>query len=118
MMDSCSDSKVEPGLAARYSMFKVLSTSTMKSDPGRSITRAVALGATAPFSRASRSPGGVDAPGRAASAACCDFPICGFATRAAAPAAAPLRNPRRLVDLAIARMLLDEVMEPRVGPSY
>src|SRR5215471_297576 len=103
MIDSCNDSNVEPGLAARYSTFRLLRTSTMKSDPGRSITRTVAAGPAPPFSRASRCAGGVAAPDPEATpragGSSCDFPIWGCATRAAAPAAAPFRNPRRANEL-------------------
>src|SRR5687767_10004943 len=37
MNDSCSDRKLDPGLAATYSKPSDLNTSTMKSDPGRSV---------------------------------------------------------------------------------
>src|ERR1700686_1461595 len=37
MSDSCNPRKLDPGLAARYSKPSDLITSTMKSDPGRSV---------------------------------------------------------------------------------
>src|SRR5438445_3927969 len=77
MSDSCRDSKVEPGFDARYSRSSVLSTSTMKSDPGRSITRAAMPCARWFWALATG----------------------GFATSAAAPAAAPFKKLR--LDFAI-----------------
>src|SRR5258708_22930129 len=37
MIDSCSPRKLEPGLAEMYSKSRDLITSTMKSEPGRSV---------------------------------------------------------------------------------
>src|SRR5579884_594975 len=92
MSDSCKDSKVEPGLAARYSMLSVFNTSTIKSEPGRSITRSAAAGRTFPLSRAR-----VFCPGAGAfpRAGCCARASFGFAAKVAAPTAAPFKNPRR-----------------------
>src|SRR5579872_2594353 len=103
MMDSCRDSNVEPGLAARYSMLSDFRTSTMKSDPGCSMT-GVAAGRTAPASRVTCAPEGAWAP-RGADPASCALAGSGLAANAAAPAAAPFRKPRRptefFVDFAI-----------------
>src|ERR1700738_3385925 len=106
MSDSWSDSKVDPGLALRYSRLRVLKTSTMKSEPGFSMTRALPAGRAAPVSRATADPLGVCAvalPPRPAG--CWALASAGLAARAAAPTAAPFRKPRRpterFVDFAI-----------------
>src|SRR5579883_2347633 len=100
MMDSCSARNVDPGFAAAYSMPSDLITSSMKSDPGRSVVYTSARGGGLVSAAARRAPGsGVAAAARAwAGAADCAGAVEGFATRAAAPAAAPLRNPRRLTE--------------------
>src|SRR5579864_151719 len=81
MMDSCRPRKLEPGLAAQYSIPSDLMTSTMKSAPGRWLedTSAVALEVSG------------------LRAACCAMAIGGLPTSPAAPAAtaAPLKKPRR-----------------------
>src|SRR4249919_3341990 len=79
MHDSWRPLKLEPGFAAQYSMPSVLSTSTMKSDPGFSLP----VTSTAP--RAS--------PVALCSTGCA--PAIGAAAKPAAPAAAPFRKPRR-----------------------
>src|SRR5580704_1603147 len=96
MSDSCSDSKVDPGLAVRYSILSVLRTSTMKSEPGFSMMRALAAGRAAPVSRATADPLGACAvalPPRPAG--CWALVSSGLAAKAAAPTAAPFRKPRR-----------------------
>src|ERR1051325_7720417 len=100
MIDSCSARKVEPGFAAQYSMPSDLMTSTMKSDPGRSVVYTSARGAGGEVSAATRLADGNVVPGRACAvwAGACAPPAPGFATRAAAPIAAPLRNPLRFTE--------------------
>src|ERR671938_2191179 len=84
-MDSCRLRKLEPGLAATYSRPSAFSTSTMKSEPGRSIS--VALSGWG-------APAGAGAAGCACAALAIELP------RAAAPlTATPLRNVRRSVSL-------------------
>src|SRR5215470_10536349 len=97
-MDSCSARKVDPGFAAQYSMPSDLMTSSMKSDPGRSVVYTSARGGGLVSAAVRRAPGnGVAAAARACAAgAACGSAVEGLATSAAAPAAAPLRNPRRL----------------------
>src|SRR5262249_1049245 len=103
MIDSCNARKVDPGLAAIYSMPSVLTTSSMKSDPGRSVVYTSVRGGGGLVSAAARAAPGNGVTGLAAWPVC---PACagcateGFATKAAAPAAAPFKNPRR-VDLGI-----------------
>src|SRR5215469_14546852 len=87
-----------------------LMTSTMKSDPGFSMTRAPSAGA--PASRAiCAAPGPRDPAGAPAGAdpLCCALVICGFAAMTAAPAAAPFKKPRRpnalFLDFAISTLL-------------
>src|SRR5262245_36776213 len=108
MIDSCSPSKLEPGLAATYSMPRFRSTSTIRSEPGRTTAGPVtAGGCTAPASRSICACVGGGAPPAAAAPP----PACGssvvvavagtVAVNAAVPAAAvavaaPFRNPRRL----------------------
>src|SRR5579871_205493 len=94
MIDSCSPRKLEPGLAAQYSIPRDLITSTMKSEPGRSlgVTSAaeVALAAAAP-------------PG------CCAKATELCASSAAAPAVAPVKNPRRPTGFLL-------VLDMKLGP--
>src|SRR5215470_17378407 len=105
MIDSCNARNVDPGLAATYSMPSVLMTSSMKSDPGRSVVYTSVRGGGGLVSAAASAAPGSGVTGLAACATC---PACGgcaiegFATKAAAPAAAPFRNPRRLTDLSTA----------------
>src|ERR1700674_3871794 len=84
MNDSWSPRKLEPGLAAQYSMPSDLMTSSMKSAPGRSLAETSAAGVLA-------------AAGAAATVAptCCAMATELCATMAAAPTVAPLRKPRR-----------------------
>src|SRR5581483_7099117 len=97
MNDSCRPSKLEPGLAAAYSMPRSLTVWTMRSDPGRVIARTVAGGRTLPASRAnweSVGPGALPA-GVGASLGRRWASTMGVVTSAAAPVAAPFRKPRR-----------------------
>src|SRR5213596_3422188 len=99
MIDSCSARNVEPGLAATYSKPSDLITSSMKSDPGRSVVYTSARGGGGLVSAATRAALGSGVTGLATCPACRAASGCaieGFATKAAAPAAAPFRNPRRL----------------------
>src|SRR5262245_8957902 len=101
MIDSCNARKVDPGLAATYSMPSVLTTSSMKSDPGRSVVYTSVRGGGGLVSAAARAAPGSGVTGLAACAAWPAWAGCateGFATKAAAPAAAPFRNPRRLTE--------------------
>src|SRR2546423_290408 len=110
MNDSCSERKLEPGLAATYSKPSDLSTSTMKSDPGFSTvstSTASTPGETGPVSAANCAADGDGAVPRWGSTAA-RGPCCGScaprtgtgptiaAAPAAALAAAPFRKPRRL----------------------
>src|SRR5579871_514382 len=88
MMDSCSPRKLEPGLAKRYSKPSDLSTSTMKSEPGRS---AVSTSTFAGGSVSRASSGAL--AGRVACACCCAPAGCPAAS--AAPVTALFRNLRR-----------------------
>src|SRR5215813_6990855 len=98
MIDSCNARNVDPGLAATYSMPSVLMTSSMKSDPGRSVVYTSVRGGGGLVSAAARAAPGSGVTGLAACPACSGCAIEGFATKAAAPAAAPFRNPRRLTE--------------------
>src|SRR5579863_9305103 len=93
MIDSCSARNAEPGFAQQYSKPSDLITSTMKSEPGRSLTSISAEGTAPRFSVAAT------ASGAAATRACCGADFCALApeasARTAAAPAAPLRNPRR-----------------------
>src|SRR5262245_29076080 len=119
MMDSCNPWKLEPGSVVMYSRFKVFSTSTMKSEPGRSTILASSAGG-GPTSAASCAREGTTAAGRAGAASCA-VAAGVFATSAAAPAAAPFRKPRRftdpffdlvmVVDLLLASLLIDEQLQ-------
>src|SRR5215467_7153298 len=102
MMDSCNARKVDPGLAATYSMPRDLITSSMKSDPGRSVVYTSARGGVLVSAAVRRAPGSGVAAARAwGCGAICGSAAEGFATRAAAPAAAPFRNRRLFTDLGI-----------------
>src|SRR6266576_3583479 len=106
MNDSCSERKLEPGLAATYSKPSDLSTSTMKSEPGFSTVN-TSPGETGSVSAANWAADGDGAVPRWGSAAARDT-CCGScaprtgtgptiaAAPAAALAAAPFRKPRRL----------------------
>src|SRR2546429_7944701 len=91
MIDSWRPRKLEPGLAHTYSKPSDLITSTMKSDPERSMVKTSIFDGV-PTS-ASGDIGGGAAAARGAGAA--DAPVTGFATSTAAPAAAPFRKSRR-----------------------
>src|ERR1700682_3713466 len=77
MNDSWSPRKLDPGLAAQYSIPRDLKTSVMKSEPGR----ALFVTSTA-------------VPVYGFRAACCASAIGAVAAKPAAPAA-PFRKPRR-----------------------
>src|SRR5262245_4235102 len=94
MTDSCSPSKLEPGFAATYSKPSVLKTSTMKSEPGRSMMRDEMAGGS-PVSAANCAADGSGAPDLVGADCAGSAATEGAATMAAAPAAAPLRKPRR-----------------------
>src|SRR2546423_10078864 len=108
MSDSCSPSKLDPGLAATYSTPRSFSTCVIRSDPGRTTARATGGGRTLPASRATWSTVGGGAPpsgggvlGRLGPvpppcASEISVWVTSAAALAAALAAAPLRNPRRL----------------------
>src|SRR5580704_14712582 len=96
--------KAEPGLAATYSKPNFLMTSTMKSDPGRSVVQTSTRGGGVVSAADCLAPGsGVGVAGRRASAASCAFAASGFTTSAAAPAAAPaeapFKKPRRSTEI-------------------
>src|ERR1700677_4796237 len=93
--------KAEPGLAATYSKPRVLMTSTMKSEPGRSVVHTSTRGGGGAVSAAvCLAPGsGFGVAGRWTSAACCALAASGLATSAAAPAAAPFKKPRRSTEI-------------------
>src|SRR5712692_3559578 len=100
MIDSCNPSKLDPGLAATYSMPRLLITSTMKSDAGFSTRRADALrGGGSVSARSCAAPGAAGVAGRAAAGSCA-APAIGalLATSAAALTAAPFRKRRRPTD--------------------
>src|SRR5579862_2068983 len=78
MKDSCRPRKLEPGLAAIYSMPSVLNTSTMKSEPGRTLRVTSTAVPVAGFR-----------------AACWARAIGAVAASPAPPAAARFRKPRR-----------------------
>src|SRR5207249_11147611 len=98
--------KIDTGLAAMYSKPRDLRTSTMKSEPGWSAVITCTDVETGSVSAAKAVADGTAAP-RAASA-CCAFATGVFATRAAAPAAAAFRKPRRpaVLDFAMSQLLL------------
>src|SRR5262249_53510480 len=95
MIDSCSPSKLEPGLAATYSMPRLLITSTIKSDAGFPTRRGDAARGGGSVSARSWAPAGAAA--RAWVDSCAAAAAAGVlgATSAAAPAAAPFRKRRR-----------------------
>src|SRR5580692_863085 len=95
MMDSCRPRKVEPGFAQMYSMPRDLMTSTMKSEPGRSVVRTSAARGF-PVSASSDIFGGrAEVFGVGSCAAAAAFP----ATSAATLAAPPFRKSRRSTEL-------------------
>src|SRR5687767_2515769 len=90
MNDSCSDRKLDPGLAATYSKPSDLNTSTMKSDPGRSVV----ITSTCATGSPSGGPGPSLGAGGAATCGAAIAPV-PMASVPILPAAAPFRNPRR-----------------------
>src|ERR1700676_27977 len=78
MKDSCKPRKLEPGLAAMYSMPSVLNTSTMKSEPGRTLEVTSTTAWVSGFR-----------------AACWASAMGAVAASPAPPAAARFRKPRR-----------------------
>src|SRR5579863_7793456 len=91
-MDSCSARKLDPGLAQIYSKPSDFSTSTMKSEPGWSAVKTSTSVATGSVSLASAVAEGTATLRRVSGA--CAFPG-DCVTKAAAPAAAPFKKPRR-----------------------
>src|SRR4051812_18955934 len=77
MKDSWRPRKLEPGLAAQYSIPRDLKTSVMKSEPGRELLVTSTVAPVSGFK-----------------AACCASAMGAVAARPAAPAA-PFRKPRR-----------------------
>src|ERR1700687_4323050 len=100
MIDSCNPSKLEPGFAATYSNPSVLITSTMKSDAGCSTRRADARVGGGVVSAASWALPGAAGAERLDAGSWFSTEATGaaFATRPAAPTAAPFRNRRRPTD--------------------
>src|SRR6266481_2577360 len=112
-MDSCKPRKLEPGLEAIYARPKDLRTSTMKSDPDRSIVNTSTLEGSSSF-------GIIGAVADWAGIACGAAIVEALATSPAAPAAAPFKNLRRSTDcfFAMAGMSFKEsCWLPRCG-SY
>src|SRR6185295_12693174 len=107
MSDSCRARNDEPGFAATYSKPSDLMTSTMKSEPGRSVVYMSTRGGGGLVSDATWAGEGGGAARRFWT---CAFAAGGFATSPAAPAAAPFRKRRRstelLLDFAISFNLL------------
>src|SRR5580693_4079725 len=92
MSDSCRLRKLEPGFDARYSKPSDLITSTIKSEPGRSVV------STSTFEGASASAAGTAgaaAAGLGPAKGCAAIAPALAASVAIPPAAAPLRNLRR-----------------------
>src|SRR5579864_3555240 len=85
MRDSWSPRKLVPGLAAQYSRPSDLMTSIMKSEPARSLLETSTV-AGAGFAAADVT-------------ACWAMATGGLATSPAAPAAAPLKKPRRSTEI-------------------
>src|SRR5262245_10653497 len=95
MIDSWRARKLEPGLAVQYSIPSALMTSTMKSEPGRSLISKSTGKGVAPVSCATASSDGRPTREDGAGAGCAGVAGVG-GTNAAAPAAvAPFKNPRR-----------------------
>src|ERR1700730_3866604 len=113
IIDSCKPRKLEPGLEAIYSRPRDLRTSTMKSDPDRSVVSTSTLEGSSSFGIIAAVP---DLAGTARGAAIAEV----LATSPAAPAAAPFKNLRRSTEsfLAIAGMSFEENCLPPRGESY
>src|ERR1700685_910896 len=93
MSDSWRLRKLLPGFAQRYSKFKVLRTSTMKSEPGRStVTTSTPVGASGSAFKSGGAPAVRSGSGDAA------FAAAGWTTSAAVPAAAARRKSRRFTE--------------------
>src|SRR5258705_9952572 len=88
MIDSCKPRKLEPGLEAIYSRPRDLRTSTMKSDPDRSVVNTSTLEGSSSF-------GIIGAVADWDGIACGAAIVEALATNPAAPAAAPFKNLRR-----------------------
>src|SRR2546422_547947 len=96
MIDSWRPWKLDPGFVVMYSKLRLLMTSIMKSDPGFSTMRSTCARG-APVSAANWAAFGTTAAGRAGGA-CCALAAVVVTNAPAAPAAAPLRKPRRLTE--------------------
>src|SRR5580692_1231391 len=120
MKDSCSARKLDPGIAARYSMPTDFQESTMKSEPlvgdtsaaapgGRlAVDDAVGASVSAAFWIAETPCGAFTRFGGSGSA----FAVSGIAIVVAAPArAAPLRKPRRPTSVASLRFVIAPSLE-------
>src|SRR6267378_1555539 len=113
MIDSCKPRKLEPGLEAIYSRPRDLRTSTMKSDPDRSIVKTSTLEGSSSF-------GIIRAVADWAGIACGAASVEALATSPAAPAAAPFKNLRRSTEsfFAMARMSFKKSCWLPRGGSY
>src|SRR6266849_5340155 len=101
MMDSCSPRKLEPGFEEMYSSPTDFRTSTMKSDPVRSVVSTSTCEGSSSF-------GSIAAEAeRAASTCAARTGVAPATSEATPPAAAPFRNLRRSTDsfLAMAKVL-------------
>src|SRR4051812_42108999 len=100
MIDSCSPSKLDPGVAATYSIPRLLITSTMKSDAGFSTSRGdTPRGGGSVSARSCAEDGVTGAPSGVATGVCAlAVPGALLTTSPAAPAAAPFRKRRRPTD--------------------
>src|SRR5580692_6968860 len=93
MIDSCSPRKLEPGLAQTYSIPRDLMTSTMKSEPLRSVVR------TSPGEEGSSASGEIGiAAGTLGAGVAEASAVPGIALTVAAPTAALFRKLRRLME--------------------
>src|SRR6266853_5230430 len=103
MIDSCKPRKLEPGLEAIYSRPKDFRTSTMKSDPDRSVVSTSTPEGSSSF-------GIIGAVADWAGTGCGAAIAEALATSPAAPAAAPFRKLRRSTEsfFAIAGMSFEE----------
>src|SRR5271154_5118714 len=92
MIDSCNPRKLDPGFAKRYSKPSDLITSTMKSEPVRSVVSTSKVDGVSASATGDIAGGG---PARRTSGGSASAAL-GAATNAAAPAAALFRKLRRL----------------------
>src|SRR5712691_11784170 len=107
MMDSCSPRKLEPGFEEMYSSPMDFRTSTMKSDPLRSVVSTSTCEGSSSF-------GSIAAEAeRGASPCAARTGVAPATSEATPPAAAPFRNLRRSTDsfLAMAIVLCGVVFE-------